>query len=421
MVKSFLFQFVLLVYGFAWTVVIPFLALNSRMREGFSQRLLKTFPPGTVDLWIQAVSVGEAFLAVEIVKNIPAHPPLKVLITSNTKQGMEILAKELDQSIPHAVEVAYFPFDKPGIMRKVLQAIKPRLVVLLESELWPGLLYACKKGDVRILLLNGRMTDKSLTSYLLWASFWRYLAPDKILAMSEDDAGRFRALFGPERVSTMENIKFDRVTSVSVEEKNKLGKLLPENGQFLVLASIRQSEEEQVANLILELIQLQSDIVVGLFPRHMHRLSSLGKLLDRLSLPWQLRSETKGKVKKGTVLLWDVFGELGAAYLYSQAAYVGGSMVPLGGQNFLEPLTCGCKPSVGKHWDNFFWVGREIITSGLVDEVSTWQELRGLLLRNMRNPAQRGKLKEQALIYVGRRQGGTRQACESIIESLKGA
>ncbi|MEN8134416.1 MAG: glycosyltransferase N-terminal domain-containing protein [Thermodesulfobacteriota bacterium] len=391
------------------------------MKEGFSQRLLKTFPPRTVDLWVQAVSVGEAFLALEIVKNLPAHPSLKVLITSNTKQGMEILAKELDQSIPHEVEAAYFPFDKPAIMREALQTIKPRLVVLLESELWPGLLYACKKGGVRTLLLNGRMTEKSLASYLFWPSFWRYLAPDKILAMSEDDTGHFRALFGQEKVGSMQNIKFDRVATVSVAEKNKLGRALPGNVQFLVLASIRQSEEEQVANLILEMIQCQPDIVVGLFPRHMHRLANWEKILDRLSLPWQLRSETSSPVKQGTVLLWDVFGELGAAYHYSQAVYVGGSMVDLGGQNFLEPLTCGCKPVVGKHWDNFFWVGREIITSGLVDEVNTWQELRDLLLRNMKTPVHREKLKEQALKYVSRRQGGTRQACESILESLKNA
>ena len=419
--KSFFFQFTLWVYSLAWTVAIPCLYFNSRMREGFSQRLLKTFPARTVDLWIQAVSVGEAFLAIEIMKNLPAQPPIKVLITSNTKQGMEILAKALDQAIPHAVEAAYFPFDKPAIMRKALQTISPRLVVLLESELWPGLLSACKKEGVRTLLINGRMTEKSLSSYLVWASFWRYLGPDKILAMSEDDAGRFRALFGPERVSTMQNIKFDRVATVSVEEANKLGQALPVNVQFLVLASIRQPEEEQVASLIAEVLQRQPEIVIGLFPRHMHRLASWGKLLDRLSLSWQLRSETSSQVKKGTVILWDVFGELGAAYLYSQAVYVGGSMVPLGGQNFLEPLICGCKPSVGEHWDNFSWVGREIIATGLVDEVSTWPELRDLLLRNMKTPPQREKLKEQAIVYVNRRQGGTRQACACISESLVGA
>lgn len=416
--KSFLFQFVLWVYSFAWTVVIPCLYFNSRMKEGFSQRLLKTFPSRTVDLWVQAVSVGEAFLALEIVKNLPAHPPLKVLITSNTKQGMEILVKELNQSIPHAVEAAYFPFDKPAIMRKALQTIKPRLVVLLESELWPGLLDACKKTGVRTLLINGRMTEKSLSRYLVWGSIWKHLAPDRVLAMSKDDAGRFRALLGPERVDTMQNIKFDRVNTVSVYEKDKLGKTLPVNVKLLVLASIRQPEEEQVAKLIVEVIKRHPEVVVGLFPRHMHRLSNWVNLLDRLSLPWQFRSQVNSPVEKGTVILWDIFGELGAAYLYSQAVYVGGSMVPLGGQNFLEPLLCGCKPSIGKYWENFLWVGREIVDLDLVEEVGSWQELLGSLLKNIENPPQREKLKEQALIYVTKRQGGTRQACKTIVESL---
>ncbi|MCK4838754.1 MAG: hypothetical protein KAS94_08100 [Desulfobulbaceae bacterium] len=388
------------------------------MKDGFSQRLFKTFPSGKIDLWIQAVSVGEAFLAIEIVRNLPAHPPIKLLITSNTKQGVEILNKELRQSITHEVEVAYFPFDKPSIMRKVLLAIRPRLVVLLESELWPGLLDACKKMGIRTLLINGRMTEKSLSRYLVWDSIWRYLAPDRVLAMSEDDAGRFRALFGTERVDNMQNIKFDRVNTVSVYDKDKLNKALPVNVKFLVLASIRQPEEEQVANLIVEVIKRQPEVVVGLFPRHMHRLSNWGNLLDRLSLPWQLRSQVTSPVAKGTVILWDIFGELGAAYHYSQAVYVGGSMVPLGGQNFLEPLLSGCKPTIGKDWENFLWVGREIIDLELVEEVGTWQEMLDTLLRNIENPPQREKLKEQAIIYVTKRQGGTRQACKTIAESL---
>ncbi len=388
------------------------------MREGFSQRLLKNFPSRVVDIWVQAVSVGEAFLAIEIIKNLPVQPSIKILITSNTSQGLDILEKALDQFTPHTVEVAYFPFDKPSIMRRTLQNISPKLVVLLESEIWPGLLDACKKMGVQTQIINGRMTERSLSKYLIWPSFWECLAPDQVMAMSESDAAHFRTLFGPERVGTMQNIKFDRVTIVSGKERDKLSKTFPANVKLLTLASIRKPEEEQLANLIVEVFLRHPEIVVGIFPRHMHRLSNWVKLLDRLSLPWQLRSETDSPVKEGTIILWDIFGELCAAYLYSKAVYVGGSMVPLGGQNFLEPLFCGCKPSIGKHWENFSWVGREIIDSGLVEEVSTWPELLDSLSGNIRTPPQREKLQEQAIKYVARKQGGSRQACESIMGSL---
>jgi len=151
----------------------------------------------------------------------------------------------------------------------------------------------------------------------------------------------------------------------------------------------------------------------------MHRLNHWRKILGDLNLPWLLRSEINGQVNSGTVVLWDTMGELSPAYELAQAAFVGGSLVPVGGQNFLEPLTCGLKPVIGPYWSNFFWVGREIIDQKLVIQVNNWQELSEVLLKKLNQPLQREQTKGAVIDYVRNRQGGTGQACKVIVDFLQ--
>jgi 3-deoxy-D-manno-octulosonic-acid transferase len=418
-------------YELAWAAAIPFLARNKRLREGFAQRTLAEDPPAKTDLWIQAASAGEANLAFEIVKRFAAAPPppfgpkrpLRVLVTTNTTQGLDTLSRAGEAVLPGApllMRSAYMPFDRPSLVERAVQSAYPRVAVLLETELWPGFMAAIRRIGARLLVLNARMTAKSLGGYLALGGLLRELAPDRVLAVSERDGLRYGTLFGQERVEVMANMKFDRMAA-SAPAGGDLGGVVPEGGRLVVLGAVRREEGGDVAQLAAELVRARPDAVLGLFPRHMHHLAFWRETLTQAGLPVVVRSELAGPAAAGSVVLWDVFGELARAYGSAAAAFVGGSLARLGGQNFLEAISGGVVPVIGPYWSNFAWVGREIVTAGLVREVADWREAAAALSAQLAAPPAREAVREAGLAYIRERQGGTAQACARIAEALAGA
>ena len=411
-------------YNLSWSCALPWLRRNHRLAEGFRQRTLKTGLPAA-NLWIQAASVGEAYLALELIRSLRTAKPLKILVTSNTSQGMEILTRNL--SGPQLnngriqPQVGYFPFDKPAIMQTAVANIQPKVMVLLETEIWPGLLRSLKRYRCKILIVNGRITEKSLKRYLLWPSLWQKLRPDEVLAISHADAQRFSRLFGKAGVGVMSNIKFDRIAGVTScgGDKNKLKAILPADNPFIVLASVRQEEEIPVKNIIQNVLRIRQETVVGLFPRHMHRIPYWQKMLRQTGIGYSLRSKTERRISAGNVILWDTFGELLPAYRLAESAFVGGSLAPLGGQNFLEALVSGVIPIIGPWWDNFAWVGQEIIESGLLRVAGDWKQVVELLLKDLANPPSRKDVINAALQFIEARRGGTEEACRRIVACLE--
>ncbi len=423
MSKNITLKAALYLYNLVWHLIIPALRLNPRLADGFSQRTLQQMALTKADLWIQAASSGESYLAWSILKKLHPHKPVKVIVTSNTRQGVDIIDRAIADITPNQRSVSacsvYFPFDKPSIMETAVKTIRPRVMVLLESEIWPGLLWALKKHGCNTLIINGRITARSLTRYLIWPSFWRMIGPDKILGISENDVKRFATIFGKERVEMMSNIKFDNIGDIThgLETEKHLGKIIRSGTPFLVLGSTRREEEPEVEKIILNIYRRRPDTVIGLFPRHMHRITYWKEALDRIVTPWILRSQIEKQVPEGTVILWDTFGELSSAYKLSKGAFVGGSLAPLGGQNFLEPLTCGIIPVIGPSWENFAWVGREIVEQGLVHVATDWKEVSNFLVESIEKTTPREKVRKAVLVYVKDRQGGTAKACR-LIEKL---
>lgn len=430
-------------------------------------------------VWIQAASGGEAWLAHSLVSAITearaAYPalaslPLEILCTTWTRQGLDVLNKLPAPRIgaPASVFVRLFPLDRPDVMQKAVAAVRPDVVILLETELWPGLLAAAAERGIPVLALNARMTEKSLKAYGLMRFFWRECAPERILAISPADADRFARVFGrPERVRVMPNIKFDRVASGSEEAKGEETAAfratagISVNTLLVVLASVREEEEDLLLPVARALHGLSLDgnpAAVAIAPRHMHRAGAWQDKLQSVGLPCRLRSASSGAETGGTatpqeagppVYVWDTFGELSSLYAIADAVYVGGSLVPLGGQNFLEPLAQGVIPFVGPHIDNFFWIGRELFDEGLAVMLPDPAELRAALenalrLRleilsghgDSRDPAGHDgqdaaecdwrAARESAAAGVRRRfatwlaprLGGGRQAAEAVIEVL---
>lgn len=364
--------------------------------------------------------MGESFLAWEIIRKLDPARPIRVLLTTYTSQGMDILEKvrseARQQGSKLTIHTAYFPFDHPGIMTRAMTAIRPKLVLLLESELWPGLLLCCKQQRVQVLVANGRITARSLARYHIWPTLWRYLRPERILAMSGDDAARFATLFGRDGIETVSNIKFDRISKQDAPTvvDNPLAHLFPPESKLIVLGSVREEEETDLIKLICHIREQNNKISIALFPRHMHRLKNWQKLLAGHGCPWQLRSQTTEPVRHGSIILWDTMGEMLFAYELACAAFVGGSLAPLGGQNFLEPLQCGLKPVIGPYWDDFFWVGEEIIDLQLVFQAKNWQEAAEILVQNGSLPPQREQTRQEVIAYMKSRRGGTEKTCTTI-------
>jgi len=407
-------------YNLLWPLALPALWLAPRLREGFGQRILRGFPEGFMDIWIQAASGGEAYLARELVLNMPTGRALRILVTTNTRQGYEILertAAELAELRPELSLVpAYCPFDQPSLMSRAMERTSPKVLVILETELWPGLLAAAREFDVPVLVANARMNPSSLAGYLCAGSLLRQLAPQRVLAISSEAALRFSILFGAERVERMHNIKFDRFPALppTAPEGSPLRTILGDGTPWAVFASVRREEEPEVLQALKMIHEARPRTSLALFPRHMHRLDFWREALYEAGLSPVMRSGLTGPPPPGSTVVWDTFGELTGAYEFCKAAFVGGSLRPLGGQNFLEPLSHGIVPLSGPHWSNFSWIGREIVEQGLLREVQTPAELAEAMIKNLRRPPLREAVRAKVDAYVDSRRGGTKQVIKHI-------
>lgn len=426
-------------YALAWKLARPLLRRHKRLALHFAERLVpKDWPGGSGEhapyrLWIHAASGGEAYLTREIVAQLaPRVKDIALLCTSMTEQGIEVL-RQVQQEFSSnncAITVNYFPLDEPGLMRRALeqafgpQGQGPRAVVLLETEIWPGLLAACREYGVKSYILNGRMTAGSYKSYRRIAGTLKRLAPDAIMATGTEDAQRFGDIFdaagAPSRVSLMPNIKFDRVNPTADEAANPLKALFPENTpQIALLASVREEEEDALEEVV-ELLQSSlPELCIIVAPRHMHRVGAWAERLSGLK-GFKKRSQGLKSLEAGDVILWDTFGELMALYGISTVAFVGGSLAPLGGQNFLEPLSFGLVPIIGPSWSNFYWVGEEPFEAGMVRQVDNAWGLFAALKDQLENPPERSAVKASFAEYLKEQQGGAKRVADFLLSELWG-
>lgn len=391
-------------YTLLWCLAGPLTFLSARMRQGWKQRL-GIGAPAPCEIWIQGASAGECALVAGLLEHLRGVP---VLATTCTSQGLEVLGRMDSPDL----QTRMLPLDLPLLMGRMLDKARPRVVVLLETEIWPGLLMACAARGVPVVVVNARMTAKSLAGYLFLGPLLRRWAPRCIGAMAPADAQRFGLIFGAQCTAVTGNIKFDRAmsTPLMAREGNPLAGLIPRERNFIALGSVREQEEALVLELIRQLREGDTQCVIGLFPRHMHRIPAWQGLLARGEIPFALRSTLDGQAQLGSVVLWDKFGEMNPAYALARRAFVGGSLARLGGQNYLEPLAQGVLPCVGPHTRNFDWVGDEIFGS-LVFKSGSIPEIARFLL----TPAPpRSEVREAALNYVRARQGATAASIELI-------
>ncbi len=422
-------------YRGLWTAATPLVRRHKRLAQGFEERTALTGEPFTDSspsggplIWIQAASGGEAALARTLTHALGALPELaerhpRLLCTTWTAQGLNVLRK-IPLPAGCSLHSRYVPLDDPALMREAVALAKPACVILLETELWPGLMAACREASVPLLVLNARMTPKSLSGYRLLRPLLRDIRPARVLAISEDDAARFAEIFGPDGIGVMPNIKFDGATVAPPEGPDPFASLpagadpsLPR----LALASVRQEEEALLLDILPTLLHGNA---VAIAPRHMHRVDFWRKALAPHApiLRSELLSGTA--VPSSGPLIWDTFGDLPLLYAHIDAAFIGGSLARLGGQNFLEAPALGTPVFVGPHLNNFLWVGEEIFSTGTVERIPNAQTLGKLLPkaaahRRTLGPAAVLETRRRFTEWLVPRAGGAQLAAQAIVDVLQ--
>ncbi|MDZ7667189.1 MAG: glycosyltransferase N-terminal domain-containing protein [Desulfotignum sp.] len=409
-------------YNLLWAAVLPFLRHHPRLTQSFDPRTDPAAYLVPTDIWIQAASAGEALLAGRLVQRLSPKKPVRILVTTTTDQGMDILGEEFKKNSPNShisLSLGWFPFDCPAVTANAVKKVAPKVMVLLETELWPALLYHLRQHQTRILVVNGRMSAKSSRHYRMTKPLWTRISPHHILAVSDMDAKRFQQVFDPARVTVMPNMKFETLTSRTPETTSSaLTHIFPCPLPMSVFASIRRQEERQVLKMIHSLFDQHPRQVIALFPRHMHRLESWKRRLTKTGVPVFLRSKLSAPPDGPGIILWDLFGEMRQVFNYAHAVFMGGSLKPLGGQNFLEPLLQGAPVVTGPFWDDFLWVGNQVFDLGLAQRTPDWRSAAQAMGAYLKHPQDPDHRRQKVRTYVQSRSGGTDMACRAILAAL---
>jgi 3-deoxy-D-manno-octulosonic-acid transferase len=335
---------------------------SGKYREGLAERLgwvperIRRSFGGEERIWIHAVSVGEVLAASRLVEELErrladAAPRQdaarwRVMISTTTRTGQSLARERFG-----ADRVFYFPLDFGWAVRAWLRAVRPRMLVLAETEFWPRMLAECRRAGIPVAVVNARISDRSWPRYRRLVWLWRRIlgGVNVALAQSELDAERLRVL-GVKTVSVAGNLKFDvRVVQPAVVTTMLREHLAP-GGGVLVCGSTLPGEEETLLDA------MPAESVMVLAPRHPERFAEVANLLERRGVRWFRRSEwiaAPARVEPGTVFLLDSIGELASVYSLATAAFIGGSLVPAGGHNPLEAAQFGVPVAMGTSTENF--------------------------------------------------------------------
>jgi len=354
----------------ALTVSAPFwlwqMVTTRKYRQGLRERLgavperlLSATKPQRV-IWLHAVSVGEVLAVSRLVEELDASlPACRVLISTTTRTGQALARERFG-----AHRVFYCPLDLRWAVSAYLNALKPSMLVLAETEFWPNLLSGCYRRGIPVAVVNARISDRSWPRYLrlqrLWKPFLQRLTT--VLAQSEVDAERLRTLgCEPERVVVSGNLKFD-IRATAAAEATRLLRSLAGHQRVTVAGSTLAGEEEMLLASWMWLLaetgdsERDSGLVLVLAPRHPERFPAVAELLGRSGFHWRRRSELtpdSPMLRPGEVVLLDSIGELASVYSLASVAFIGGSLVEAGGHNPLEPAQFGVPIVMGEHYTNF--------------------------------------------------------------------
>ncbi len=392
-------------------------------RLGSLPRLLLQTAPDSI--WLHAVSVGEVLSCARLVEDLRRRfPSAPIFVSTTTASGQQMA---IDKLSGKSDGIFYAPLDLAFIVRRVLRHLKPRLVIVAETEIWPNLFRETKRTGAALLLINGRISDQSQASYRRWRFFFRQVLrlPDRILCQSAVDRDRFIAAGAPEQAVTVNgNLKYDfepGAAELPPVVADLLTRIQPE--PLIVAGSTREDEEQPVLEAFRVIAKTKPRALLVIAPRHPQRFEEVAALLAASGVPFRRRSELKREdladLPLPGILLLDSLGELASLYRAANVVFVGGSLNGWGGHNVLEPALYGRPVIVGPHMQNFRAVAETLLEQRGMAQVNDSRDLAPALLQLLNNPAAAKQLGERGRKVAERQRGATARIVDASEQLLR--
>jgi 3-deoxy-D-manno-octulosonic-acid transferase len=408
----------------ATPLVLAYLAVRGLRDRGYAQRWSERFgrfdpPPDTGGIVVHAVSMGEVNAASALVramqKAFPEHP---LCLTTFTPTGSERVRALFRDEVFHV----YAPLDLPGAVRRFLDRVRPRLLVIMETEIWPNLYREAAARGIPILIANARISDRSIGAYrrfrgLTAAALNRV---SRIAAQSEQDASRLIEIGAdPGRMQVTGNLKFDIRLPPSLQEQGESIRLAWGTDRLVLIAgSTHEGDEEPVVEAFRRLLAAFPNALLVLVPRHPERFGRAAQQARSAGLKVSLRSEGASCPRSCQCFVIDAMGELLRYYAASDVAFVGGSLAPIGGHNVLEPAALSKPVLVGPHTFNFVDITNQLLDAGAAIRVTGAGDLEEAVSRLFRDPERRDRMGRASRDLVKGGQGALARTLEITSELL---
>ncbi len=415
------------------TIIIPIFLLRATRERGFVERIKQSFgfyPKETIDkvarkdaIWVHAASVGEIVATSPLVREFrKAFPTTPILVSVVTTGGYEMA----NRIIKDADAIIYFPLDLPFLASRVVDRIRPRVFLPVETELWPNFLKKAKQLDVPVMMVNGRISDRSVKQYkYLFGMLREMIGTVKCFAMqSSIDADYIMRLGAPrELVTVTGNTKFDQAyTSVSPDERAELIRELGLSGasHIMIAGSTHRGEEELVLTAFRAVREQEPGVRLIIAPREVLRTMEVEHLCRRAGFTVNTRKNLQQGGEGGEdIVILDTVGELGRVYGLGDVIYIGGSLVAHGGHNILEPAAHGKAIIVGDQMFNFKDIHALFRSHDAVVTVTNGEELTRETLRLFGDPAERERLVRETLAIIDENKGASEKSAKILVEMLE--
>ena len=366
---------------------------DRRYRRNFSQRFGKGEAVAEPSIWVHAVSVGEVQAAAVLVRTLyDRYPGVPLVVTTLTPTGDE-RARAL---LGDRADIRYLPLDLPGSVRRFFDRVKPRIAVIFETELWPNLYRECRRRRVPLVLASARLSPRSMGRYRRFLSLFSEVLSSQvtIAAQGESDAERFRSLGAdPQRTHVTGNLKFDFAVPANVTTKGaELRQHYAAGRSVWVAGSTHGGEEAQVLEAHREVRRTHPGTILALVPRHPQRFAEVASWLEKQNVRFIKRSQPSARTPDLEVVLVDTLGELLDFYAMGDVAFVGGTLVEVGGHNLLEPAALGLPVLAGPHNFNSADIAKILVESGAALIVADAKELAARVSALLSSPVERARI-----------------------------
>lgn len=387
---------------------------RKRIKERFGFVAVKP-----ADIWIHAVSLGEVNAVIPLVKELLSRN-FKVIITTMTPTGSKQILSTFGDKVQHC----YVPYDFPIILQRFLNKIKVKAVLILETEIWPNMIAIAKEQNCKLFLINGRISDKSISSYKKFRFFFKNCLNqfDRIFAQSSIDKQRFIEIGADEsRVEILGNIKFDNIIKKNNDDLLHLKQKWGAERPVLILASTHNNEEELFFDNLKNLQKAINGLLLVIAPRHPERFNRVHSLSVQNGFKTALRSEEATINPDCDVLVVNTLGELNKFYGLADYAFVGGSFVPIGGHNVLEPIAWNIPVFTGPHMQNSREIVAQLLEEGAMIVAKDIQDLSDNLINLYNNQQKLLEITKKAEKLLKNNQGSIKKYLNHIEEVVQPA